>query len=120
SLPRAAFYPEKPLSAADSILVLLGKEAIPFLRCPAAGPDFDTMGWPGYIWNDALSGKKLAGIENPKETWMLMDFSAPHPWLVGRKNAGHRGGINILYVDGRVEWLAADEVGKRYPFKVLK
>jgi len=25
--------------------------------------------------------------------------------------------VNILYADGAVKWLAADEVGKRWPFK---
>lgn len=104
-LPPAAFYPRRPRQDADSLQVILGEAARPFLRGPAAGPDMDEFGWPGYIWNSTVSAKKLADIAEPKKTWLLMNFVAPHPWMVAQGHAGHRGGVNVLLADGTVRWV---------------
>ncbi|MDP2990730.1 MAG: hypothetical protein Q8O57_09230, partial [Kiritimatiellota bacterium] len=108
-LPSAIFYPERPLTDKDSIHVLLGKAAAPFMRCPSAGPDFEMLGWPNYIWNSLLNGKKLADIKNPAETWLMMDFVAVHDWMVAQGHCGHRRGVNILYADGTVKWISPFE-----------
>jgi prepilin-type processing-associated H-X9-DG protein len=116
SLPKAAFYPDQPLTGEDSLYVQLGEEARPFLLCPSAGPDFAKLGWPNYIWNDALGGQKLAAIAKPEETWLLMDFVAPHEWLVSAGYAGHRGGVNVLFADGTVRWMPIAEAKGKFSF----
>jgi prepilin-type processing-associated H-X9-DG protein len=55
-----------------------------------------------YLWNEAVSGKRLAGLPNPAGTWLMMDLAAAHEWLVVNRYAGHRGGVNVLYADGHV------------------
>lgn len=115
-LPSAAFYPSKPLSDEDSLQVILGDEAAEFLRCPAAGEDFDRLGWLNYIWNSNLNGLRLADITNPSETWVLMDFTAPHAWLVQAGHAGHRDGIHVLYADGSVRWMPANDAKEQFDF----
>jgi len=102
-LPKAAWFPEKPQSDPDSIAVLLGEAARPLLVCPTCGPDFQRMGLT-YIWNEKLSGTKLADVKDPAATWLMMDFVGTHDWMVSVKSCGHRGGVNILYADGSVKW----------------
>jgi prepilin-type processing-associated H-X9-DG protein len=102
-LPQAAFYPRDPLNGPDSLRHLLGPEARELLICPTCGPDLRRFGL-NYAWNEKASGRGLADIKDPAGTWLLMDFVAPHDWMVRNRYCGHRGGVNVLYADGTVKW----------------
>ena len=100
-LPRAAFFPERPLADANSLAVLLGHEAHAHLVCPTCSPDFQRMGL-NYVWNVKLNGRRLASIKDPSKTWLMMDFVATHTYMVRNRFCGHLGKVNVLYADGTV------------------
>jgi prepilin-type processing-associated H-X9-DG protein len=100
-LPDAAMLPRRPFSDADSIAVILGSRARPYLLCPTCGSDFHRFG-VNYLWNAKLSGKRLTDVAEPDKTWLMMDFVAAHEWLCIHGGAGHLGGVNVLYADGTV------------------
>jgi prepilin-type processing-associated H-X9-DG protein len=102
-LPKAAFYPRLPLTSADSLRVLLGDKETTRFTCPTCSPDLQRFGL-NYAWNQKLSGKRLADIKEPANTWLLMDFVGAHDWMVNNGHCGHRRGVNILYADGSVKW----------------
>jgi prepilin-type processing-associated H-X9-DG protein len=102
-LPKAAFYPRDPLRGRDSLLQLLGPEAKSLLVCPTCGPDLKRFG-VNYAWNEKVSGRRLAEINDPSNVWLLMDFVAPHDYMVENRYCGHQGGVNVLYADGSVKW----------------
>ncbi|HYG34024.1 MAG TPA: hypothetical protein VEC99_04530, partial [Clostridia bacterium] len=102
-LPQAAFYPRLPLSSPDSLRVILGARNVALFTCPTCGPDLQRFGL-NYAWNQKLSGRKLAEIKDPANTWLLMDFTGAHDWMVMNAYCGHRRGVNILYADGTVKW----------------
>ena len=95
-LPRAAFYPKDPRKDKDSIIVLV-RGIGPALVCDCMPDDIQARGLT-FLWNDALSGKRMDQIKDPSHTWMLMEMS-----VVANKPP-HRGGYNVLYADGQVRW----------------
>jgi prepilin-type processing-associated H-X9-DG protein len=60
-----------------------------------------------YVWNQKLSGRKLSGLKDPANTWLLMDFVGAHDYMVNHAYCGHRRGVNILFADGSVKWSRA-------------
>ncbi len=102
-VPKAAFFPEQPLTSPDSICVLLGTNSPALFTCPTCSPDLQGFGL-NYVWNQQLNGERLADIEDPANTWLLMDFVGAHDWMVNNGYCGHRRGVNILYADGTVKW----------------
>jgi prepilin-type processing-associated H-X9-DG protein len=104
-LPDAAFYPPYPHTRKPGLGALFGDAADSYLRCPAAGSDMARLGWPSYIWNTTLSGKPLAQVEDPANTWLVMDVWGPHPFMISHQHAGHHGGVNVLFADGSVRWM---------------
>jgi prepilin-type processing-associated H-X9-DG protein len=103
SLPPATFYPCHPQSDTNSLRVLLAAKNDGVLTCPTCSPDLQRMGL-NYAWNEKLNGRKLSEIEDPENTWLLMDFVGAHDWMVNNAYCGHRRGVNILYADGSVKW----------------
>jgi len=96
--PKAAFFPENPKKDANSIRVVLADEinSDKVWICPAMPDKLKEKGLT-WVYNDTLSGK--ATIQDPANTWILIEFScvsknAPHP---------HPGGFNIVYADGHVK-----------------
>jgi prepilin-type processing-associated H-X9-DG protein len=55
-----------------------------------------------------MGGARLASLKNPEQQWLMMDVVAGHDWLVANRYAGHCGGVNVLYADGRVVWRPPD------------
>ena len=72
-LPSAAFYPQQPRASADSLRVLLEANSPSVFLRPTCSPDLQGFGL-NYVWNQQLNGKQLAGIEDPSNTWLLMDL----------------------------------------------
>ncbi len=122
-LPKAAFFPEQPLTSPDSLCALLigflastgaesrgegateitGQKKAALFTCPTCSPDLQAFGL-NYVWNQQLNGERLADIEDPANTWLLMDFVGAHDWMVNNGYCGHRRGVDILYADGTVKW----------------
>jgi len=102
-LPPAAFYPAQPLTDTNSLRVLLDGKDSALWTCPTCSADLQSMGL-NYAWNEKLSGKRLANLKDPANTWVLMDFVGTHDWMVNNAYCGHRRGVNILYADGSVKW----------------
>lgn len=100
-LPKAAFYPRKPLEDAESLRAILGESLAPYYVCPTASSDLARLGL-SYVWNEKLGGRKLRDIANPSEVWLLMDFVGAHDWMVENGFCGHRRGVNALFADGSV------------------
>lgn len=96
--PKAAFYPEKPKTDENSIRVILADEinSEKVWICPSMPDKLQEKGLT-WVYNDTIAGK--ATIDDPANTWILIEFScvsknAPHP---------HPGGFNIVYADGHVK-----------------
>lgn len=102
-LPQAAFYPRDPLASPDSLRVLLGTQPAARFTCPTCCPGLQRLGL-NYAWNQKAGGRKLADLQDPAHTWLLMDFVGAHDWMVNHAYCGHRRGVNILYADGAVKW----------------
>lgn len=113
-LPRATLFPERPRSDPSSLAVLLGPDAANLLLCPSCGSSLRDFGI-NYLWNESLGGKRLASLANPRETWLMIDAVAAHQWLVANGYAGHCGGVNVLYADGRVALGSPIDVLKTAP-----
>ena len=100
-LPKAGFYPQRPRSDEDSLIVLLGKEAGSYFICPTIREDLRRLPLH-YVWNQQVSGKRLTDIQDPANTWLMADLVVVHDWLVKNHFCGHRGKVNVLYADGTV------------------
>lgn len=112
SLPQAAFYPLKNRDPLPGLESLLGEQARPLLTRNAAIP-LDPL---AYVWNPALGGKKFGQISHPSETWVLMDTVVVHGFLLKKDSAGEEGGVNVLFADGSVRWLKAEDAEKLLRF----
>jgi len=79
------------------------------LRCPAH-PELAV----GYAMNEKLVGAILAEVTEPGETILLFDTDLDAANPVGGPGAVpqdgiHGEGVNVVYADGRVEWVRAPE-----------
>jgi len=95
--PKAAFFPEKPKTDANSIRVILGDElkGDKFWVCPALPEAFKEKGLT-WVYNDTVGGK--ATVKDPAKTWLLIEFNC----VSNKLPAAHPGGFNIVYADGHV------------------
>jgi prepilin-type processing-associated H-X9-DG protein len=100
-LPGAAFFPDDPAHAADSLVTLLDESSRPLLLNPICGPELTQIGLH-YVWNEKVSGRRLAALKSPAETWLLMDIFGTHDFLVLAGHAGWDGKIPVLFADGHV------------------
>lgn len=114
--PEAAFFPENPDTDKGSVKVVLssGTTGGVFI-CPSAPESLKKSGLT-YLWNDLCSSKERRAIRNAGKTWLMTDVNAIKELLVedkeNKKTKGklseippaHRGGYNVLYVDGHVSW----------------
>ncbi len=108
TLPRLAFFPDRPHTDPDSPLVVLRpycSDASVFV-CPAAPPHYRETGLT-YIWNTALNGRKLRGMDPP--VWILTELQA----LSDSVPAPHLGVYNVLYTDGHVRKMRVPPEGLR-------
>ena len=100
TLPRLAFFPDKPQTDKDSPLVALRtySSSPEIFICPAAPAYHQALGIT-YIWNVTLNGRKLHAAGSP--TWMMTEMSA----LSENVPPPHLGVYNALYTDGHVRKL---------------
>ncbi len=98
-LPTAAFFPESSGSA-NSLSQQLDPRAAQFLICPSCSPELKKLGI-NFVWNEKINGLKLADVK--PDTWMLMDCTGAHDWMVANHYCGHLGKVNILFADGTVK-----------------
>ena len=105
-LPEATFYPEHPGRDEDSLAFLLGSADSPHFVCPTIREDLHRLGLH-YVWNQQVSGKSLADIQDTANTWLMADIVIVHDWMVKNHFCGHRGKVNVLYADGHVTPIAA-------------
>jgi len=101
ALPRAAFWPDDPAHAPDSLVSLLGARARPLLVHPIAGPELRQLALH-FVWNEKASGRRLAALDDPACTWLLMDIFGTHDWLVRAGHAGWDGQVPVLFANGTV------------------
>ena len=99
-LPDAKFFPENPDTDPRSIKVILKSYGMPdeIFICPTTPEDLKKIGLT-YLWNDEVSGKSLSSIENPSETWLIVDMTAAYKGI-----SSHRDGYNVLYANFQVNW----------------
>jgi len=97
TLPRLAFFPDKPKTEKDSPLVALRpySSSADIFICPAAPPYHRELGMT-YVWNVELNGRKLHATGAP--AWMMTEMSA----LSEALPPPHLGVYNVLYTDGHV------------------
>lgn len=108
TLPRLAFFPDKPRTDPDSPLVVLRpycSDPSVFV-CPSA-PDHYRQTGLTYIWNVNLNGRKMRGVEPP--AWIMTELQA----LEDTVPAPHLGIYNVLYTDGHVRKMKAPPEGVR-------
>ncbi|MBI4028664.1 MAG: prepilin-type N-terminal cleavage/methylation domain-containing protein [Verrucomicrobia bacterium] len=67
----------------------------------------------GRLWNEVP--RRITAVQNPSQTYWVAD-NADDPSIVGSYfynstlvSSRHRGGLNILWVDGHVSWLSKQE-----------
>lgn len=95
--PKAAFFPENPMTDPDSIRVVLSEELNneKVWLCPAMPDELKAKGLT-WVYNDTIAGQ--ASVKDPAKTWVLIEFSC-----VSKKvPSAHPGGFNIVYADGHV------------------
>jgi prepilin-type processing-associated H-X9-DG protein len=110
SLPNVAFYPKAPFSDKNSLLVILGENAKPYLTCQSLSPEINNNTGLSYLWNSPINGKSLKELKSDKPKWLLMDVSAVNSVLITKGHAGHGGGVNVLFTDGTVRWLKPGDI----------
>jgi len=100
-LPSAAFYPKNAAGDKNSIRVILksyGASKGLFID-PAAPEKLKKLGLT-YLWNDTFNGRRPGKVPDASKQWLMIDMSA----VSNDVPAAHRGGYNVLYVDGHVGW----------------
>ena len=106
-IPKITFYSKEPRKDPQSLLRVLGPEFASVLICPCMPEDIKKSGLT-YLFNDELSGKSLDSIPKRQSTWLVMEMTAVvRDKKDPKKLAGpqpHSGGVNVLYVDGHVEF----------------
>lgn len=102
-LPDAKFFPNNPNTDPRSIKVILKNYGMPneIFICPTAPQQLKDLGLT-YLWNDEVNGKSLYSIDNPSQTWLMVDMTAAY-----EEATSHRNGYNILYANFRVNWSAS-------------
>ncbi len=102
-LPNAKFFPENPNTDPRSIKAILKNYGMPneIFICPTAPRQLKDLGLT-YLWNDEVNGKSLYSIDNPSQTWLMVDMTAAY-----EKATSHRNGYNILYANFQVNWSAS-------------
>lgn len=108
TLPRLAFFPDQPRADRDSPLVVLRpycSDPTVFV-CPAAPAHYREIGLT-YIWNVALNGRKLRGMEPP--VWVMTELQA----LSDSVPPPHLGIYNVLFTDGHVQKMRTPPEGLR-------
>jgi len=108
-LPRAWCFPWRndpndPFALPNALGVRDAASRALFI-CPAAPQGWQRLGIT-YAYNDMLGGQMLDNLENPSMTWLMTDANVIDP----RLPAPHLGGYNVLFCDGHVKWLPADQV----------
>ncbi len=114
--PKAVFFPENPNTDKGSIKVILSSGASgEVFICPMAPESLKKAGLT-YLWNDLCSNKERRKVHGASKTWLVTDINAVKELLGdGKGDKGlrkklekippaHRGGYNVLYVDGHVSW----------------
>jgi hypothetical protein len=108
TLPSLAYFPDNPKDDADSLCVVLEGYGTQPDTCICGGaPRVLREQGLTYVWNTALSGRKMPGESEP--LWMLVDVAAVSPDVP----APHAGYYNVLYSDGVVR-------RTRFPLKELR
>lgn len=108
TLPRLAFLPDRPRTDRDSPLIVLRSYCsdLDVFVCPAAPAHYRETGLT-YIWNIALNGRKLRGMEPP--VWVMTELEA----LSDTVPAPHLGVYNVLFTDGHVRKMRMPPEGLR-------
>ena len=124
SLPLASFYPSKPSGMDNLINILdvnLGVKAEKYGTCPTFSNELKGKTNIEYVYNQELGGDTFSNVKDPHNTWVLMDMSGIHNWMVQNAFAGHSiqetvdgktttiGVYNVLYADGTVRQLDASK-----------
>jgi prepilin-type processing-associated H-X9-DG protein len=108
-LPQAWFYPpdNHPAREPYNIVNIMGRQRVPkqFFICPSAPEELKERGIC-YLYNDRLSNRNLDSIDNPAETWLMMDVNG----VTAEVPPAHNDGCNVLYCDGHVKWIPASAV----------
>ncbi|MBU0611628.1 MAG: hypothetical protein KKI08_27365 [Armatimonadetes bacterium] len=109
--PQAWFYPpdNHPAREQYNIVNIMGRNGVPknFFICPSAPPEIQQRGCC-YLYNDKLSNRNMDGIEDPSNTWLMMDVNG----VSDQVPAAHNGGCNVLYCDGHVKWVPSSGIPK--------
>lgn len=110
TLPRLAFFPDRPKTDRDSPLVVLRPYCSDpeVFVCPAAPAHYRQLGLT-YIWNVALNGRKLRGMEPP--VWVMTELQA----MSDNVPAPHLGIYNVLFTDGHVRKMKTPPADLREP-----
>lgn len=110
-LPQAWFYPpdKHPYREQYNIVNIMARQGVPkqFFICPSAPDELKERGCC-YVYNDRLSNRNLDGVDNPSETWLMMDVNG----VTDQCPPAHNGGCNVLYCDGHVKWVPASSIPK--------
>lgn len=109
ALPQAWFYPpdKHPYREQYNIVNLMARQGVPkqFFICPSAPEELKDRGCC-FLYNDRLCNRNLDGIDNPSETWIMMDVNGVSDTVP----AAHSEGCNVLYCDGHVKWLPSSSI----------
>lgn len=110
-LPQAWFYPpdKHPYREQYNIVNIMARQGVPkqMFICPSAPDELKERGCT-YVYNDRLSNRNLDNVDNPSETWLMMDVNG----VTDQCPPAHNGGCNVLYCDGHVKWIPSTAIPK--------